>query len=127
MTTRRLTDADPLTAADIDAMTRAIEMCRAEGAGRHRQIDAKLKDEKWARVGRFASYCSQTTTLRLEPWETPPIWIRDIDAALHAPDDARRVRDAARLLQKMLALGISRYEPSPMKAIERAEAEAKRQ
>ena len=56
------------------------------------------------------------------PWEMPPIRIRDIDAALHAPDDARRIGDAARLPQRMQALGISRYEPSPMRAIERVEA-----
>jgi hypothetical protein len=110
-----------LTDADRDAMTRPIEMWRAE-KGRRQQVDAMLTERPWARVGRFAAYCSQTTTLRLEPWEWPPLWIREIDAALHAPDDARRIGDAARLLQRMLALNISRYEPSPRKAIEQAEA-----
>lgn len=114
-----------LTDADIAAMTRAIEMCRAESQGRRQQIDAKLRDEKWARVGKFASYAQQTITLHLEPWEWPPIWIRDVEAALHAPDDARRIGDAARLMRRMQALGISRYEPSPLTAIEQAEAKAK--
>lgn len=51
--TTRLTDADPLTDVDRDAMTRAIEMCRSENKGRRHKIDQKLKDEKWRRVGRF--------------------------------------------------------------------------
>lgn len=119
MTTTRLTDADPLSAADVDAMTRAITLVR--GRGRRRQIDEKLKVEKWARVGRFAAYSCQIDSLHLEPWEWPPIWIRDVDAAMTAPDDARRIGDAARLLQRMLALGLSRYEPSPMAAISAAE------
>jgi hypothetical protein len=59
--------------------------------------------------------------IALQPWETPPIRIRDIEAALHAADDARRVRDAARLLQRMQALNISRYEPNPLRAIAEAE------
>ena len=119
--TTRLTDADPLTDVDRDAMTRAIEMCRSENKGRRQQIDQKLKDEKWRRVGRFAAYSCQIDALHLEPWEWPPIWIRDIDAALLTPNDARRIGDAARLLQKMLALGISRYEPDPLAAIAAAE------
>lgn len=44
--------------------------------------------------------------------------IRDIEAALHAADDARRTRDASRLLQRMLALGLSRYEPDAVAALE---------
>jgi hypothetical protein len=112
-----------LTDLDRDALTRALVACRSESAARSRQLDAKLQAEPWERVARFAAYSVQIDALRLEPWETPPVRIRDIDAALSAPDDARRVRDAARLLQRMLALNISRYEPDPLRAI--AEAEAK--
>jgi hypothetical protein len=112
-----------LTDLDRDALTRALVACRSESAARSRQLDAKLQAEPWERVARFAAYSVQIDALRLEPWETAPVRIRDIDAALSAPDDARRVRDAARLLQRMLALNISRYEPDPLAAI--AEAEAK--
>jgi hypothetical protein len=113
-----------LTDVDKDAMRRAIAITRRSEPGRDQQITAMLFDRPFERVGRFAAFSCQMDSLHLQPWETPPVWIRgDIEAALHAPNDARRVRDAARLLQRMLALGISRYEPSPMKAIEQAEAQ----
>ena len=54
---------------------------------------------------------------------TPPIWIDDIEAALREPrDDQRGNYGAARLLLRMQALGISKYHPTPVEAIERAEA-----
>jgi hypothetical protein len=109
-----------LTDIDRDAMRRAIEITRKQ-PGRAAQIFDMLSSRPWERVGRFCAFSCQMDSLHLDPWEYPPLWVRDIDAALNAPDDARRVRDAARLLQRMLALGLSRYEPSPMKAIEQAE------
>lgn len=115
--TSRLTDADPLSDADIDALSRAIAITRAESKGRARQIFDMLSERPWARVGRFAAYNCQVTSLRLQPFELAPLNIRDIEAALQAPDGARRTRDAARLLQRMLALGLSRYEPTPLEAI----------
>lgn len=118
---------DTLTDADIAAMTRAIATARRESPARSRQIDAKLRDEPWARVGKFCSFSCQMNSLRLDPFEWPPVWIRgDIDAALHAPDDARHIRDAARLLKRMLAAGLSRYEPDPLGALARVEAGQRR-
>jgi hypothetical protein len=63
-------------------------------------------------------------SLHLDPWECPPVWITNLAAALKAPDDARHIPGSARLLQKMLALGLSRFEPNPLHAI--AEADERR-
>ena len=113
----------PLTEVDRDALTRALAECRAESPGRAAQIAAKLKDESWESVARFAAYYCQTQNLHLTPWEVPPIRIRDIEAALTAPDDARRTREAARLLQRMQRCGLSIYEPDPVVACEAVEAQ----
>ena len=80
-----------------------------------------LSSRPWERVGRFAAGCAQSRALHLQPWETPPLGIRDIEAALNAPEDAKRIGDAARLLQKLLRLGLSKFEPDPLQAIAAAE------
>ena len=53
-------------------------------------------------------------TLRLRPWEHPPAWIDD-------PDDYPESPEAAQLLKRMLAAGVSRYDPDPMATLEKAE------
>lgn len=115
------TETNALTDVDRDAMTRAIETTRKESPARRRQVDSFLSSRPWERVGRFCTFSCQMDALHLDPWETPPVWIRDIDAALNAPDDARHIPGSARLLQRMLALGLSRYEPTPLQAMEQAE------
>ena len=64
---------------------------------------------------------TQTVTLEavdadvhLEPWSMPPCR----GDSEHHPDP-----DAMKLLQQMLDLGISRYAPDPMAAIEQAKRE----
>jgi hypothetical protein len=53
----------------------------------------------------------------LKPWQPPPCRVRagDLEAP---PSDVFGCREAAELLQRMLALGISRWHPDPLKAIE---------
>ena len=116
-----MTDLSPI---DRDAMRRAIEITRQRSPARAQQVDDMLADptRSWERVGQFCAYSCQMNSLNLQPWETPPCWVRgDIEAALFAPDDGRGVRDATRLLKRMLNLGISRYEPDPLAAIAAAE------
>jgi hypothetical protein len=84
-----------LTDTDRDAMTRALSFTRSESPVRARQIDSMLIDRPWETVGKFASYHAQTRLLHPDPWEYPPIWISDIDAALNAPDDPRHIPGAA--------------------------------
>ena len=87
-----------LTDVDRDALTRALATCRKESKARSHQLDSKLADEPWERVARFAAFSCQMDSLHLNPFECPPIRIRDIDAALITPDDARHVPGSARLL-----------------------------
>jgi hypothetical protein len=44
--------------------------------------------------------------------------IRRSSAVLRTSNDARHIPGSARLLQRMLALNISRFEPNPLQALE---------
>jgi len=106
---------------DRDALTRAIAMARLESPARSRQIDDKLATEPWEQVARWCAYCCQCDTLRLRIHQSPPCWVHDIKTTLAAGDDGI-IADyaAARLLQRMLAAGISKYEPDPPAALAKA-------
>ncbi|MBR0806765.1 hypothetical protein JQ636_24750 [Bradyrhizobium japonicum] len=110
-----------LTDIDRAALERSLTVARSEGGPRSHQLDAMLRERPWVSVAAFASVCSQTRTLHLEPWEWRPAWITDIEAALRIPSDARHIRGSARLLQKMLARGLSRFEPPPCRRFEQVE------
>jgi hypothetical protein len=110
---------------DRVAMMRAIDLARQQNDGRREQIDQKLADEPWEEVGAFASYCCQDAALQLKPWQTPPCWLSDSDvqAALASlEDDHTGWRAAAQLVVRLEAAGLSKYEPDPITALERAEA-----
>jgi hypothetical protein len=94
-------------ADDLDALKRAMKQIRRHDKFRVEQIDRKLAEEPWEEVARFASYNCQIRALKLRPWEDPPCY-GDIDRAQDR---------AAELLRKMLAAGISRWEPNPTKAL----------
>jgi hypothetical protein len=100
-------DNDGYEPHDLDALQRAMERARKRDKVRAQQIDAKLLDEAWGDVAEFAAYGCQIEALGLRPWEDPPMY-GDIKNAQPA---------AAALLAKMLAAGVSRYEPNPMKAL----------
>jgi hypothetical protein len=111
---------------DREAMRRAIEELRRKGGEDLRQIEQKLRDEPWEDVGRFAAYFCQDEHLQLEPWQVPPCWLRtdrDVEAALSMPHDHSGRREAGELVQRLLAAGLSPYEPNPLEALERVEAE----
>jgi hypothetical protein len=63
--------------------------------------------------------------LRLDPWQTVPLRasLHDLDKLA---DDTRGERRAAELWRRLLDASLSRFEPSPLEALERVEA-AKRQ
>jgi uncharacterized protein YoaH (UPF0181 family) len=68
----------------------------------------------------------EIASLQLRPWDWSPCWLEtdaDIAAALKLPaNDHTQQRRAAKIVQRLLALGLSRYEPNPLEAIEGAEA-----
>jgi hypothetical protein len=105
---------------DHEALTRCIAAARAEDAGRARQIDHMLRDGDWECVAVFACSCAQSQSLGLQPWQGPPFRanLRDLDKPF---DDPRGERQAAELLQRLLRAGLSRFEPNPEQALERAE------
>lgn len=106
---------------DRDAFKRAIEMIRAESPSRRAQIDDKLAREGFEQAGQFAAYHGQVSTLRLKPWQPPPMYA---DPRGVGPDDGiMGYRAAELLLQRLLAAGLSRFEPDPVAALRRVEPE----
>src|SRR5258706_14366310 len=101
-------------------MGACIGAARAEDAGRRQQIDSMLLNRSREQVGIFASSCAQSKNLGLAPWQGPPCRasLRDLDKPF---DDARGERQAAELLQRLLQLGLSRFEADPIGAIAEAE------
>jgi hypothetical protein len=109
---------------DIDALSLAMEIMKRE-PGRKEQLESKLEDEPWIEVAEFASYHCQMNALRLDSADSPPCWIKNPDTVLAENKGDRPwhygEREAALLLKKMLALGISQYHPDPVAAIEDAQ------
>jgi hypothetical protein len=117
-----------LTLIDREALVRAMELARRDDLPRRQQLDSKLADgEPWQEVAEFAAYCVQHETLRTKPWEVAPCSIQpeDIAELVHIPPpDMSGHGKAARLLQRLLELGLSRWEPEPERAIAAAERRA---
>jgi hypothetical protein len=102
-----------LTTDDLAAMARAINWMRHESPNSAEQIEHKIRCEGYEAAGEFAAYAAQCSTLRLRPWECAPcnIWGYDQSSAIELRD-------------RLLAAGISIFEPDPMQAL--AEVERKR-
>jgi len=119
-------DGAPLSAVDREALERALDMARQESPAQRDQIDRMLREDGWGRTAEFAAYCCQDHHLKLKPWEMPPCWVRgDPDAILAAPaanHDYRGHRQATLLLKRLLAAGLSKYEPDPEAALKRKAA-----
>ena len=97
---------------DRAALELALKQCRAESAQRDRQITSMLIEPRpWQEVAEFAAYSCQMDALHLKPWQFPPCWVE--------PGD-RKHRKAAKLLREMQSLGVSRFHPDPLAAIEEA-------
>jgi hypothetical protein len=117
MTTRRLTPTDRA------ALQLAIEMRCKRGQAERERIDADLKHKTWFEVARSCAWIEQHSNLRLRPWQPPPCQA-DPYAINGADDGVMGRRAAALLLTRMLKLGVSRWHPDPLAAIEQAEVEA---
>jgi hypothetical protein len=114
---------------DREAFKLAIEQLIRAEPDRTEQIDEKLKEGGLWEAGTFAAYCRQCDVLHLMPWQDPPCHI-DLDEE-HDEGDAARdqisgYEQAAKLLREMLALGVSRWHPDPLAAIEAAKKAAAR-
>jgi hypothetical protein len=121
VTTARRT-REKLTPTDKAALELAIDLARKGDRASQQQIDAMLKERPWQDVAEFAAYGCQCDALRLKPWQPPPCWA-EIDDQDNEAGPISGHRAAAELLRRMQALGISRWHPDPLAAIEAAEAE----
>lgn len=63
-------------------------------------------------AAKFAAYCAQIDNLALRPWQSPPCFAERPNCDAYAVD----------LLQRLLAAGLSRWEPDPAGALARIEA-----
>jgi hypothetical protein len=107
---------------DRDALKRAIEMARtllepiiAEA------VDRMSKSGTLEEAGRYASYHLQMKSLRLRPWMCPPC---DSDDKVDPTGLSGGKPEEVALRRRMIAAGLSVYEPDPLGALEHAEAEA---
>ena len=90
-------------------------------------IDRKLDPEGWYRAAHSAAYACQCAALRPQPWQPVPaneyVLVTDDDRQ-YGPVMGRAA--AAELLRRLLAAGLSRYEPDPVNALARVQAERAR-
>jgi hypothetical protein len=91
---------------DHDALARAMTMAQKDRK-LAAQLDKQLQDRPWHEVAEFAAYCLQCENLKLLPHQTPPC----------AVIGDSRARDAADLLRRMIAAGLSEFEPDPLAAL----------
>lgn len=96
---------------DHEALTRALALVRADADPlRREQIEGMLKGDKelglparsWFECAHFAAYHAQVNALGLKPWQSPPMFARD---------------EGLVLLKRMLAAGLSKFEPDPVAAL----------
>src|SRR4051812_25463897 len=105
---------------DRKALQRALDLTLAEkDQGRVEQIRSMLTDRSWQEVAEFCSYHRQGQHLSLQPWEDPPMCIDpdEIDAIIARGPNASNQYGGARLLKKMLAAGLSPFDPSPLNSL----------
>jgi hypothetical protein len=112
------TEPETLSPADRQALELAISTARKHSPAHQQQIDDKLMCEPWFVVATFAAYCCQSRALNLKPWQWPPCDVEPNDADL-AGLEHRGISDSARLLRRLVASGLSKYEPAPLEALAR--------
>jgi hypothetical protein len=112
-----------MTRVDREALRRAIKLTRAEDAVRDAQIARKFAEaEPWEKIGTFCTYHQQANALSLKPWQSPPCWLGDEPGDEHP----HRGRVAAwELRRRLIASGLSAFEPDPIRALYEAEEAAK--
>jgi hypothetical protein len=105
---------DPID--DYAALRLALKLARAESEAQRRRFDDKIADDGWEKAAKSAAYHRQVDTLNLKPWQSPPC---------HAGIRPGQQHEAQALAHEMESLGISRWHPDPLAAIEAAKAKSK--
>jgi hypothetical protein len=105
---------------DLAAMRLAIEVLRKDPELGD-SVAAMLQNQSEQEVGLFAASICQTRSLKLKAWECPPC----DSANVETPSDHYGARpNEVMLLRQMLAAGVSRYHPDPMRALTEVERAA---
>src|SRR5262249_55955999 len=98
---------------DTIALRECMEIACRDPATKQ-QLTSMLENQSWHEVARFACSCVQSASLNLFPWQGPPC------ALSEDPEDENAVNQAGvKLLQRMLAAGVSRFDPDPLAALGR--------
>ena len=108
-----------MTRRDKDALQRALVAVRTLDPIIVDAVESMLKSRTWQEAAEYAAFHCQVNSLRLRPWQAPPC--RSDDEVDPAGMCGGKPEEVA-LRQRMLALGLSVYEPDPLAAIEHAEA-----
>ena len=105
---------DDLAEHDRDALQRCMEIASSKDGDRKEQLDSMLATQSWIDVAMFAASVTQSRSLALKPWHEPP-------SICDEHDENERDKQGQALLRRMLAAGISRFEPDPLAALAEAE------
>lgn len=124
--TRTARTANRVSDVDRDAFTRAIEtMLRSPEAIYRNDFKRRLSTkEPWEKIGHHAASVCQCRALGLAPWQTAPHQAEPNQVDVPG-FEYRGTAVASALLGKLLAAGLSRFEPDPvaaLTALERADA-----
>src|SRR5438105_10164815 len=125
---RPTTMLDEISEVDRDAFERSIAVMLRHHERIYR-VDFKRRldegKEPWSEIGRHAAYVCQCYALGLKPWQQAPCDVEpgDFDAVGF---EGRSTGAASVLVARLLAAGLSRYEPDPVNALARVEAERAR-
>jgi hypothetical protein len=126
----RRTRADQYSDVDRDAFRRAIDaMLRSSESIYRKDFRRRLSEAKepWEEIGRHAASVCQCRALRLDPWQTAPCNAgpNQIDAPGY---EHHLTAVASAIVGKLLAAGLSRFEPAASTLVKFATeaAEAKR-
>src|ERR1700716_1988430 len=115
-----------LSGVDRDALSRCLALARTLRPELFWQPVSPRDPTLWFVTAKLASSSCQIASLQLRPWDWPPCWLEtdaDIAAALKLrANDHTQQRRAGKIVQRLLALWVRRYEPKPLEAIEGAEA-----
>ena len=105
---------------DRKVMRLAIEQLLPMEPDWRDQIASMLQTQPWEQVGAFTAGVCQVRSLQLKPWECPPC----DTANVKEPFDVYGSRASeVELLRRMLAAGVSRFDPDPIAALAAAEAQ----
>jgi len=107
-------DGEYYSDADAAALEACVTETKGESEARRAQVESMLADD-WENAALFCCYCAQCRSLNLKVYQYPPAWTHEDDSD-DGPNNCDQ-RDARSLLREMLAAGVSRYHPSPLKAL----------